>query len=144
MLDELLPVATAQPIGPLQEGSGGASDPGPRTITLHVKMPASAPGRAWIVELEVNMPLIDPERVLRECEGFLVDGADGCVIGVVDRVELAEDSETVSGLLVSSGWFGRHRFRVDPKAIRGVVPAQRRVIVDESQVVRLSSDRRSS
>lgn len=96
-----------------------------------------------MLELEVALPLMDAERLLRECEGFLVDGADGREIGVVDGVERAPQSGLVSGLLVASGWFGRRRLRVDAQAIRSFVPAERRVIVDQSQVVQVKDVERS-
>jgi hypothetical protein len=94
--------------------------------------------------LEVEVPAIDPENILAECEDFLVDGRDGREIGVVDRVEQSATAGGIpSALLVAAGWFGRRMLRVDIEAVEVVLPDERRLIVDESRVhpVR-SGDRR--
>jgi hypothetical protein len=104
--------------------------------------PAPDGRRTWSLELEV--PMTDPERLLTECEGFLVDGRDGVPIGVVDSVETTGAPAHVSALLVSAGWFGRRHLRVDARAIEELLPAERRVIVDESAVTSLDGDSRSS
>jgi hypothetical protein len=87
---------------------------------------------------------MDPERVLAECEDFLVEGSDGRQIGVVDRVERSGPAGGASALLVAAGWFGRHRFRVEAQAIEALLPAERRVIVDESRVHLVGADARPS
>jgi hypothetical protein len=120
--------------------TGTPSDAGPsvrlsarlRTLRIERELPASAGRRTWRLVVEVEVPEIDPERVLLECEGFLVDGHDGRGIGVVDRVEITDG--LASALIVAAGWFGRRRLRVDAQAIDALVPGERRVIVDESSV----------
>jgi hypothetical protein len=92
----------------------------------------------------VVVPAIDPERVLAECEYFLVDGSDGRRIGVVDHVERSGPAGAASALLVAAGWFGRHQFRVEAQAIEALLPAERRVIVDESRVHPVGRDSRPS
>jgi hypothetical protein len=94
--------------------------------------------------VEVEVPAIDPERVLAECEDFLVDGRDGRRIGVVDRVERSGAAGAASALLVASGWFGRRRLRVDAQAVVALLPQERLVIVDESRVHPVGRDGRPS
>jgi hypothetical protein len=106
----------------------------PRALRLRRELPSSASGRAWLLEVEVEVPAIDPERVLAECEDFVVDGRDGRQIGVIDRVERSEAAGGALALLVSAGWFGRRRLRVDAQAIEVLMPEERRMIVDESRV----------
>jgi hypothetical protein len=91
----------------------------------------------------VEVPAIDPERLLAECEHFLVDGSDGSHIGVVDRVERSRPAGAVSALVIAAGAFGRHRLRVDAQAIEAILPAERRVIIDESRVHPVASDGRA-
>lgn len=97
-------------------------------------------GRVWVLEVEVEVPATDPEQLLAECEEFLVDGRDGREIGVVDRVETSPVTGAASTLLVSAGWFGRRRFRIDADAVEVVLPAEQRLIVDESRVVPARDD----
>lgn len=115
-----------------------------RALRLRRELPSSASGRTWLLELEVEVPEIDPERLLTECEGFLVDGSGGGEIGVVDRVEISRSTGVASALLVSAGWFGRRRLRVDADAIEALIPAERRVIVDETRVTSVGNHGRSS
>lgn len=68
------------------------------------------------------------------CEDYLVGGSDGRVIGVVDRVETVGEPPVPSGLVVTAGWFGRRRLWVDVGAVETVLPAERRIVVDESKV----------
>lgn len=89
------------------------------------------------------MPEIDPERLLAECEDFLVDGRDGSHIGVVERVETA-DPAGASVLVISAGWLGRRHLCVDTEAILALLPAERRVIVDETRVASAPDDSRPS
>lgn len=94
--------------------------------------PSAADG--WRVEVEIEVPDVDPEQVLCECEDFLVDGLDGREIGVVDQVETSAATGRASALFVAAGWFGRRRLRIDAHAVMALLPADRRVIVDESRV----------
>lgn len=144
VLHETLPLALAQPTAPSSEGPIVRLSARPRALRLRRELPSSASGRAWLLEVEVEVPAIDPERVLAECEDFLVDGRDGRQIGVVDRVERSGPAGGVSALLVSAGWFGRRRLRVDAQAIEALVPEERRVIVDESRVHPVGGDGRPS
>lgn len=114
----------------------------PRVVRLRRELTPGASDRAWLLEVEVEVPAIDPERVLAECEAFLVDGRDGREIGVVDRVERAGTTGRASALLISAGWFGRRRLRVDAQAVEALVPEERRVIVDEARVHEIERDGR--
>jgi hypothetical protein len=143
ILYETLPLSVAQPSAPSDEG------PTVRLFARALKLrcrrkPSPESRRTWSLELEVELPVTDPERLLAECEGFLVDGKDGRPIGVVDRVETSGAPALVSALVVSAGWFGRRHLRVEARGIEAVVPAERRVIVDESAVTSLDGDSRSS
>jgi hypothetical protein len=114
----------------------------PRLLRLRRELAPSASGRVWLLEVEVEVPAIDPERLLAQCEDFLVDGSDGRQIGVVDRVERSGTAGAASALLVAVGWFGRRRLRVDAHAIEALVPEERRLIVDESRVYPVGRDGR--
>jgi hypothetical protein len=144
VLYETLPLALAQPAASSHEGPIVRLSGRPRALRLRRELPSSASGRAWLLEVEVEVPAIDPERVLAECEDFLVDGRDGRQIGVVDRVERSGAAGAASALLVSAGWFGRRRLRVDAQAVEALVPEERRVIVDESRVHPVGRDGRPS
>jgi hypothetical protein len=114
----------------------------PRVLRLRRQLSSSAGERAWLLEIEVEVPAIDPERLLGECEEFLVDGSDGRRIGVVERVERSPATGATSALIVSAGWFGRRRLRIDVEAVEALVPAEGRVIVDESRVTSTPTDDR--
>jgi hypothetical protein len=144
VLHETLPLALAQPAAPSSEGPTVRLTARPRALRLRRELPSSASGRTWLLELEVEVPEIDPERLLSECEGFLVDGSGGGEIGVVDRVERSRSTGVALALLVSAGWFGRRRLRVDADAIEALIPAERRVIVDETRVTSVGHHGRSS
>jgi hypothetical protein len=77
---------------------------------------------------------------LEKCEGFLVDDLDDREVGVVDRIERTGPDSSVTGLIVTSGWFGRRVVRVPVNAIDQLLPAQRRVIVDASRAQPLNHD----
>ena len=144
VLHETLPLALAPPTASSGEGPIVRLSAPLRSVRLCREFPPAASGRAWLLEVEVEVPAIDPERVLAECEDFLVDGRDGRQIGVVDRVERSGPAGAASALLVSAGWFRRRRLRVDAQAIEALLPAQRRVIVDESRVRPAAHDARPS
>jgi hypothetical protein len=96
---------------------------------VRIRRPLSAKGsRPWVLEIEVDVTIPDPEAVLTSSEGFLVDGADGGEIGVVEEVETAPDG-TVTALVVVGGWFGRRRARIPVEAIDAITPADRRIVV---------------
>ena len=83
---------------------------------------------------------MDPEDVLRDCEEFLVDGPGGEEIGDVDAVEREGPGDTVSSLLVATGWFGRKHLRVDRDAIEAVLLDERRIVVREAHPVPRETD----
>jgi hypothetical protein len=95
---------------------------------LRLRRRLSQESRPWLLEIEVEVTIPDPDAVLSSSEGFLVDRADGGEIGVVDGIETAPDG-TVEALLVAGGWFGRHRARIPVEAIEEITPADRRIIV---------------
>jgi hypothetical protein len=142
VLYETLPLALAQGTASSSEGPIVRLSMLPRALRLRRELPSSAGGRAWLLELEVKVPAIDPERVLAECEDFLVDGTDGSQIGVVDCVERSGPAGAASALLVAAGWFGRRRLRVDAQAVEALMLEERRVIVDESRVHAVGRDGR--
>jgi hypothetical protein len=144
VLHETLPLARAQATAPSSEGPIVRLSVLPRALWLRRQLPSSAGRRGWMLELEVRVPAIDPERVLAECEDFLVDGRDGRQIGVVDYVERSGPAGSASALLVAAGWFGRRRLRVDAQAVEALMPEERRVIVDESRVQPVDRDGRPS
>ena len=144
VLYETLPLAFAQATAPGGEGPIVRLSARPRVLRLRRELSVAASDRAWLLEVEVEVPAIDPERVLAECEAFLVDGRDGRQIGVVDRVERAGRAGRASALLISAGWFGRRRLRVEAQAVEALVPEERRVIVDEARVHEVDRDGRAS
>jgi sporulation protein YlmC with PRC-barrel domain len=114
----------------------------PHVVRLRRELPSSSSERVWLLELEVEVPAVDPEQLLAACEDFLVDGEDGRRLGVVEQVETSVATGEASALLVSGGWFGRRHLRVDVSAVQALVPAERRVIVDESRVSPVLADHR--
>jgi hypothetical protein len=142
ILHEILPLALAGPAVPSGAGPSVRLTARPRVLRLRRELSSSASERVWLLELEIEVPAIDPEQLLAECEEFVVDGRDGRQIGVVERVETSDATGDVSGLLVSAGWFGRRRFRIDAQAVEALVPAERRLIVDESRVASARADGR--
>jgi hypothetical protein len=145
ILHETLPLALELPGAPAGEGPSIRLSARPRMLRLRRHFPRSTGGRTWLLELEVEVPEIDPERLLAECEGFLVDDSDGRQIGVVIRVERS-GSGAISALLVSvpAGWIRRRYVRIEERAITALVPQQRLVVVDETQFTPVGDDNRSS
>jgi hypothetical protein len=141
ILRETLPLAVAQWAFSSSEGPTVHIPAELRSVRIRRELPSAEGERAWLLELEVEVPAIDPERLLAECEEFLVDGRDGRRIGIVEGVEKSVATGEASTLLVSAGWFGRRRLRVDAQAIEALVPAERRLIVDESRVAPACMDR---
>jgi hypothetical protein len=103
----------------------------PTSPRVRQRRSSHSPGRDWVLELEIALPAVDPERLLSECEEFLVDDTAGRSIGVVDVIETGANG-LVTGLLVAGGWFGRRKLRVDVGAIDSLLPAERRIIVCEA------------
>jgi hypothetical protein len=145
ILHETLPLALEQPSVYAGAGPSIRLSARPRMIRFRRHFPTSTGGRTWLLELEVEVPEIDPERLLAECEGFLVDDSDGRQIGVVIRVERT-GSDAISALLVSvpAGWFRRRYVRIEDRAITALVPQQRLVIVDETQLTPVGNDGQTS
>jgi hypothetical protein len=142
MILHTLPLALAHPTAPADEGPSVRLSTRPQLLRLRRELPASASGRVWLLEIEVEVPAVDPERLLAHCEDYLVDDSDGRQIGVVDRVERFGTAGAASALLVAAGWFGRRWLRVDAHAIEALVPAERRLIVDGSRVYPIGRDGR--
>lgn len=145
ILHETLPLALEQPGVFASDGLSVRLSARPRMLRLRRHFPRSTGGRTWLLELEVDVPEIDPERLLAKCEGFLVDDIDGRQIGVVIRVERSE-SGAISALLVSApaGWFRQRYVRIKERAITALVPQERLVIVDETQVIPVGNDSQAS
>jgi hypothetical protein len=82
-----------------------------------------------MLEVEIDVPDLDPERLLTECEGFVVEGPEGKTIGVVEGIERDGPFGSVSALVVAAGWFGRKQLRVSVDAIDALAPLERRLTV---------------
>jgi PRC-barrel domain len=122
----VLPLPLPEPGEP---GNGPQLRIGAARRKVRIRRPLSAKSsRLWVLEIEVDVTIPDPEAVLSSSEGFLVDGADGGEIGVVEEVETAPDG-TVTALVVAGGWFGRRRARIPVEAIDAITPADRRIVV---------------
>jgi sporulation protein YlmC with PRC-barrel domain len=91
-------------------------------------------GREWLVEVEVHLPgmYLDPEHWLRTCHGFLVDSESGEDVGVVDDVQLASGSGHAVGLVVATGWSGRHARSIAAADVQAIVPSERRLVVRDT------------
>jgi hypothetical protein len=112
-----------------QRGDGTRVRIGAAHQKLRIRRPLSAgDARPWLLEIEVDVTIPDPEAVLKSSEGFLVDRVDGVEIGVVEEIETAPDG-TVTALVVVGGWFGRRRARIGVEAIDAITPAGRRIVV---------------
>lgn len=135
ILHETLPLALEQPGVFASDGLSVRLSARLRMLRFRRNFPITSGCRTWLLELEVDVPEIDPEQLLGECEGFLVDDSNGRQIGVVFRVERS-GSGAISALLVSvpAGWFRRRDVRIEERAITALVPQQRLVIVDETQL----------
>jgi hypothetical protein len=101
----------------------------PRSVRIRRELPWSSGERTWMLELEIEVPDLDPERLLGECEGFLVEGKEGETVGVVEGIERDGPFGAVSALVVTAGWFGRKQLRVSVDAIEALAPLERRLIV---------------
>lgn len=145
ILHETLPLALELPGAHAGDGPSIRLSARSRTLRFRRHFPRSTGGRTWLLELEVEVPDIDPERLLAECEGFVVDDSDGRQIGVVIRVERS-GSGAISALLISvpAGWFRRRYVRIEERAITVLVPQQRLVIVDETHLSPGSIDSQKS
>ena len=142
---ETLPLALEQPGAHAGDGPSIRLSGRLRTLRFRRDVPGSSGGRTWLLELEVEVPEIDPERLLAECEDFLVEDSDGRQIGVVTRVERS-GSGAISALLISvpAGWLRRRYVRIEERAITALVPQQRLVIVDETQLTPVGNDSQAS
>ena len=112
----------------------------PRTVRLRRVLPTEPSRREWLLEVEVEVPAVDPEQELLVSEGFLVDGSNGRAIGVVEQVEALGDPPAVASLILRAGWFGRRRLRVGADAVEALIPGERRLIIDESSLTPTRSD----
>lgn len=141
ILHETLPLALELPGAHAGDGPSVRLSARPRRLRFRRVFSGSIGGRTWLLELEVDVPEIDPERLLAECEGFLVDDSDGRQIGVVIRVERS-GSGAISALLLSvpAGWVRRRYVRIEEHAITALVPQRRLVIVDETQLIPVDRD----
>jgi hypothetical protein len=83
-----------------------------------------------VLELEIEVASLDPQALLAQAEGFLVDDAAGRKIGVVDAVETDAESGEAVTLIVAGGLLGGRRLRADAQAVEVLVPAEQRLVVD--------------
>lgn len=113
------------------EPSNSRSGDGPSlrmTATPQTLRVRPAAERTWHLDLEIDVAVPDPEQLLADSEDFQVEGTDGRELGVVERAEIGADG-VVSALLVSQGWLGRRRVRIETEAIEAILPAQRLIVV---------------
>jgi PRC-barrel domain len=103
----------------------------PLSPRVRQRLPSRGGRPTWLLEVDFLIPGVDPERLLAECTGFLVDDTEGRALGVVDGVQ-TNDKGLVTALRVATGWFGRRKLRVPVDAIDSLVPQERRVIVREA------------
>jgi hypothetical protein len=126
---ETIPLPLAPPHGHAIDGPSRQGRVTLGSVLVRPTPSSISAGRAWCLELELVLPDLDPERILLECEGYLVDGSAGEQIGVVDSVERDSAHGLVSALHVASGWLGRRRVRIEAETIQELVPAERRIVV---------------
>jgi hypothetical protein len=105
------------------------AEPRYHELRFRRRLAESPSTRTWWLEVAAFVRVEDPEQLLHECEGFLVDSTDNRSVGIVDGVETEEETGYVSALEVAAGWFGRRRFRIAVEAIELVVPADERIVV---------------
>jgi len=105
-----------------------ASHPGP--ARLRRKRGSSGRDQQWVLELELEIDSLDPEGLLAEADGFLVDGRDGREVGVVECVVRDAESGAAVTLMITAGLFGRRLLRADAQAVDVLIPAEQRLVVD--------------
>jgi hypothetical protein len=123
----LLPLADST--SSAKQGPSLRVEPIHHEVRLRRQLSPSPSGRTWWLDVAVFVPVFDPEKVLLECEDFLVDSTNNEPVGVVDSVETDERTGYVSALNVATGWSGRRRFRVAADEIELVVPAYERIVI---------------
>jgi PRC-barrel domain len=123
----LLPLADAP--GDADRGPSIRAEPRYHELRFRRRLSEFPSTRAWWLDVAVFVRLEDPEQLLQECKGFLVDSTDNRPVGVVDAVETDEETGYASALEVAAGWFGRRRIRIPAEAIELVVPAYERIVV---------------
>lgn len=129
ILQTTLPLTATQSPDPPRRAPAVVVSGRPRSVRIRRELPWSGGERTWMLDLEIEVPDTDPERLLAECEGFVVEGGDGQTIGVVEGLERDGPFGAVSALIVAAGWFGRKQLRVDADAIEALAPLERRIIV---------------
>lgn len=85
------------------------------------------PGGGWHLQVQLELPVMEPFYWLNHCHGFLVDSADG-EVGVVDEV-LPTDGSQAEAIVVAIGWFRRRRVTVGVDDVEEILPHQRRLAV---------------
>jgi hypothetical protein len=114
----------------------------PLSPCVRQRLPSRGGRPTWLLEVDFAVPAVDPERLLAECTGFLVDDTAGGALGVVDDVE-TNDTGLVTALVVAAGWFGRRKLRVPVDAVDSLVWHERRVIVREAGLPKSRAGRQS-
>lgn len=99
----------------------------PRTLRFRRPL-RSEHAREWVLEVEVEARVPDPEEVLAGSVDFLVDAADGSELGVVDALETDAEG-AVSALIVARGWLRRDRARIPVADIDAIAPTSRRIVL---------------
>jgi hypothetical protein len=123
----LLPLVDSS--GDPDRGPSIRAEPLYHELRFRRRLAESPSTRTWWLDVAVFVPLVDPEQLLQECEGYLVDSTDNRPVGIVDGVETDEETGYVSALEVAAGWFWRRRLRIAVEAIELVVPADERIVV---------------
>ncbi|HEX7255044.1 MAG TPA: PRC-barrel domain-containing protein [Gaiellaceae bacterium] len=128
VLSVTLPLPLDEPGEQLPRGPAVRLRAVPRALRIRRPLPGTDEGHPWLLELEFDVAVPDPEGILADSHGFLVDTTDGRELGVVDEVEVGPDG-AVTALVVAGGWFGRRRTRIQVEEIEAILPAERRIIV---------------
>ena len=110
--------------------------PSPDTAEATSSRSLAAGRRAVDEWSDANQPVHDLIRIeacLRSSHGFLVDTLDGRELGVVDDVEVDQETGRIRTIEVCGGWFGRRRWTIDVTEVVTVYPALRRLVVETDQ-----------
>ena len=127
VLSVILPLPLDEPGERAPRGAAVRLRARPQAIRIRRRLPEAGDRRNWVLEVEVDVAVPDPEELLLASPDFLVDTADG-ELGVVEEVEVASGGG-VAALLVAGGRFGRRRIRVPVEDVETILPAERRIVV---------------
>lgn len=129
VLLETLLLPLVDPSGDPDRGPSIRAEPRYHELRFRRRLAEPPSTRTWWLDVVVVVSLVDPEQLLQECEGYLVDSTDNRTLGIVEGVETDEETGNVSALKVAAGWSWRRRVRIAAEAIELVVPVDERIVV---------------